>query len=79
MAKKNGRIAEGALANTKPISGPQIRKIRLRAKLSQAVFAGYFNRAPSYISQLERGTRQPGGSALVLLNLIKRKGFEAIL
>jgi len=28
---------------------------------------------------LERGTRRPKGSALVLLNVIKRKGFEAIL
>ncbi len=79
MPKKNNRIADAALANTKPISGPEIRKIRARTKLSQAAFACYFNRTASYISRLERETSQPKGSALVLLNVIKRKGFEAVL
>jgi putative transcriptional regulator len=32
-----------------------------------------------YISQLERGIKQPKGPALALLNVIKRKGFETIL
>jgi putative transcriptional regulator len=79
MSQKTGRIVEAALENVKPISGSEIRKIRSRVKLSQAAFAGHFNRSRSYISQLERGTRQPRGSALVLLNLIRRKGLEAIL
>jgi putative transcriptional regulator len=79
MPKKNSRIAEAALENIKPIKGPEIRKIRLRAKLSQAAFAGHFNRKRGFISELERGIRQPKGSALVLLNLIKRKELEAIL
>ncbi len=79
MAKNNNRIAEAALENLKPIKGSEIRKIRLRAKLNQAAFAGHFNRKRGFISQLERGVRQPRGSALVLLNVIKRKGLEAIL
>jgi len=33
--------------------------------------------APGYASQLERGTKQPKSPALALLNVIKRKGFEA--
>jgi len=32
-----------------------------------------------YVSQLERGTKQPKGSALALLNVIRRKGVEVIL
>jgi putative transcriptional regulator len=79
MAKKNNLIAEAALENIKPINGSEIRKVRARAKLSQVAFAAHFNRSGSYISQLERGTRQPRGSALVLFNVIRRKGFEAIL
>jgi putative transcriptional regulator len=71
-----GRVA---LANTKPISGSEILKMRLRAKVSHASFARCFNRTCSYISRLERGTSQPKGAALVLLNVIRRKGFEAIL
>jgi putative transcriptional regulator len=63
----------------KPISSKEIRKIREKANLSQAAFARYLNLTTGYISQLERGTKQPKGPALALLNVIKRKGFEAIL
>lgn len=63
----------------KPISSNQIRKMREKANLSQAAFARYLNLTTGYISQLERGVKQPKGPALALLNVIKRKGFEAIL
>jgi putative transcriptional regulator len=62
-----------------PITGEQIRAMRARAKLSQAVFAHYLNLTVGYVSQLERGAKQPTGAALALLNVIKRKGIEAIL
>lgn len=61
------------------ISGPEIRAIREEAKLSQAVFARYLNVTTGYVSQLERGDKTPTGPALVLLNVIRRKGIEAIL
>jgi putative transcriptional regulator len=62
-----------------PITGPQIRAMRERAKLSQAVFARYLNLTVRYVSQLERGAKQPTGAALALLNVIKRRGIEVIL
>jgi putative transcriptional regulator len=62
-----------------PITGPQIRAMRERAKLSQAVFARYLNPTVGYVSQLERGAKQPTGAALALLNVIKRRGIEVIL
>jgi len=62
-----------------PISAGQIRTIRRRANLSQAAFARYLNLTSGYVSQLERGTKQPKGPALALLNVIRRKGFEAIM
>ncbi len=62
-----------------PISAMQIRAMRERAKLSQAVFAHYLNLTADYVSKLERGTKRPTGAALALLNVIKRKGIEAIL
>lgn len=62
-----------------PMTGAQIRKLRARAKMSQAVFARYLNLTVGYVSQLERGTKQPTGAALALLNVIERKGIEAIL
>ncbi|MGA3136999.1 MAG: helix-turn-helix domain-containing protein [Terracidiphilus sp.] len=71
----------GAKAPTtaKPISGEEIRTLRERAHLSQAAFARYLNLTPGYISQLERGAKQPKGPALALLNVVRRKGLEAIL
>jgi putative transcriptional regulator len=62
-----------------PITAEQIRAMRERAKMSQAVFARYLNLTGGYVSQLERGAKQPTGAALALLNVIKRKGIEAIL
>jgi len=66
-------------AVTAAISGADIRAIRERAKLSQAVFARVLNVTPGYVSQLERGDKTPTGPALVLLNVIRRKGIDAIL
>lgn len=62
-----------------PILPEQIRTMRTRAKVSQAVFARYLNLTVGYVSQLERGTKRPTGAALALLNVIKRKGIDAIL
>jgi len=66
------------LATAEPISGEEIRTLREKANLSQAVFARYLNLTVGYVSQLERGTKQPKGPALTLLNVIRQKGFEAI-
>jgi putative transcriptional regulator len=61
------------------LSGKEIRALREKANLSQAVFARYLKLTVGYVSQLERGAKRPTGPALVLLDVIKRKGIEAIL
>ena len=61
------------------VSAEEIRSLRQGAKMSQAAFARSLNLSVGYISQLERGTKQPQGPALALLNVIRRKGFVAIL
>ena len=61
-----------------PITGDEIRTLREGAHLSQAVFARYLNLTAGYVSQLERGAKRPTGPALVLLNVIRRKGIEVI-
>ena len=68
-----------ALGTAEPISGEEIRTLREQAHLSQAAFARYLNLTTGYVSQLERGTKQPKGPALALLNAIRREGLEAIL
>lgn len=67
------------LPTAKPIKGEEIRRLREHARMSQAAFARTLNLSVGYISQLERGTKQPKGPALALLNVIRRKGLEAIL
>lgn len=62
-----------------PISGAEIRRLRERSHMSQAVFARCLKLTVGYVSQLERGTKHPTGPALVLLNVIRRKGIEGIL
>jgi putative transcriptional regulator len=69
----------GETAIAKPISGQEIKTLRRRSKMSQAVFAQVLNLTTGYVSQLERGAKRPTGAALVLLNVIRRKGIEAIL
>lgn len=67
------------LPTAQPISGAQIRRMRDKAQLSQAALARHLNVTVGYVSQLERGTKQPKGPALALLNVIRRKGLEGIL
>jgi putative transcriptional regulator len=72
-------LGQKALPVAAPVSPEQIRTMRERAKMSQAVFARCLNVTVGYVSQLERGAKQPTGAALALLNVIRRKGIEAVL
>ena len=66
-------------AVTVKLTGKDIKALREKANLSQAVLATYLNVTAGYISQLEREAARPKGAALVLLDVIRRKGIEAIL
>ncbi|PCI36307.1 MAG: transcriptional regulator [Thiotrichales bacterium] len=62
----------------KELSAIQIKQLRLREKVSQAVFAIYINVSKSTIRQWEQGERHPTGSSLKLLNLIYSNGLVAL-
>lgn len=62
-----------------PLTGKDIRTMREQAHMSQAVFAHYLNLTAGYVSQLERGAKRATGAVLALLNLVRRKGIDAIL
>jgi putative transcriptional regulator len=66
-------------AKVAPVTASEIRAMRERARMSQAVFAHYLNVTVGYVSQLELGAKRPTGPALALLDVIRRKGVEAIL
>jgi putative transcriptional regulator len=72
-----------ALASTPPIySAERVAAIRIKkAKMSQAVFAGFLNVRPSTVQKWESPAsgKHPGGAAAKLLQIIEKKGIEAVL
>jgi len=72
-------LGPDVLPTAAPISGEEIRTVREEAHLSQAALARYLNLTVGYVSQLERGTKEAKGPVLALLNVIRRKGIEALL
>lgn len=60
------------------LSPVMIRRIRMRAAVSQAVFAAHLNVTTGVVSKWERGEKQPRGPAAKLLTLAARHGLQAI-
>jgi putative transcriptional regulator len=60
-------------------SPEQIRTLRDRYRISQAVMASIFNTSLSTIQKWEIGEKHPGGPSLKLLNILDRKGIEALI
>lgn len=57
----------------------KIRALRDRFKLSQAVLASILNTSLSTVRQWEIGDKHPSGPSQKLLNLLERKGLEALI
>ena len=56
----------------------EIRQIRLRYRVSQAVFAAYLNVSKTAVASWESGGKKPGPTAVKLLNLVDRKGIAVV-
>ena len=71
-----------ALGTTPPAyTAEQVAAIRKKkAKMSQAVFAGFLNVRPSTIQKWESPAsgRHPVGAAAKLLQIIEKKGIDAV-
>ncbi|MEW5837322.1 MAG: DNA-binding transcriptional regulator [Pseudomonadota bacterium] len=57
----------------------KIKSLREHAHVSQAVFAAVLNTSVSTVQKWEVGDKKPSGPSLKLLNLIERKGLEALI
>ena len=66
------------LPPVKPLTATQIRRLRIRNKASQAVFAAYLNTSASTVQKWEQGQKKPNGPSLKLLNLVREKGLEVL-
>ncbi|MDO8312698.1 MAG: DNA-binding transcriptional regulator [Sideroxyarcus sp.] len=56
----------------------QIKKIREKSRVSQAVFAALLNTSVSTVQKWEIGQKRPTGTALKLLHLVQKRGLEIV-
>ena len=68
-----------ALPQVRELSPKQIRTLRARARMSQAVFAAFLNTSVSTVQKWEIGEKRPSGPSLKLLNIIDHKGVDALV
>ena len=59
-------------ASPRPMTAPDVRRLRKRLRASQAVFAHYLNVSPKLVQAWEADRRRPDGPALLLLRLAER-------
>ena len=67
------------LAPVPDYSSEKIRALRDQLKLSQAVPAAVLNTSLSTVRKWEGGEKHPSGPSSKLLDLLERKGLEAVL
>ena len=60
-------------------SPDQIKSLRERYRISQAVLASILNTSLSTVQKWEIGEKHPGGPSLKLLNILDRKGLKAMV
>ncbi len=57
----------------------KIKALRERLQVSQAVLASVLNTSASTVRKWEVGDKRPSGPSQKLLDIIERKGLEAVL
>jgi putative transcriptional regulator len=68
-----------ALPQVRDLSAKQIRALRVRTGMSQAVFAAFLNTSVSTVQKWEIGQKKPSGPSLKLLNVIDQKGVDVLV
>ncbi len=56
-----------------------VKDLRHRLNISQSVLAAIINTSAATVRAWEAGSKQPGGPSCKLLDLLDRKGVEALL
>lgn len=67
------------LPPVKDLSASEIKKIRIREKVSQTVFAMCLNTSTSTVKQWEQGEKHPRGTSLKLLNIVAKNGLKVLM
>jgi putative transcriptional regulator len=56
-----------------------IKRIRSQTRMSQAVFAAVLNTSTITVQKWEQGAKSPNGAASRLLEIVDKKGVEAVI
>lgn len=72
------KFDDSCLVPVEELPPEEIRQIRESQHMSQPVFARHLNVSKNMVSDWERGVKKPGGPALLLLSLVKRKGVRVL-
>ncbi len=72
------KFDDASLTPVRPLTPDEIRALREREGVSQAVFARYLNVTTGLISQWERGEKHPQGASLKLLTLVAKHGLGMV-
>ncbi|PIE58093.1 MAG: transcriptional regulator [Desulfobulbus propionicus] len=84
---KSGIVDDITLKNIEKLCLPQVKdyspkniiSLRKKFNLSQAALASVFNISTSTVQKWEQGVKKPAGSSKKLLDIMERKGIEALL
>ena len=80
VSKKNMRqFKEFSNLNVTCMTPAQIKALREKSSISQAVLAAVLNTSLSTVQKWEIGDKQPSGPSLKLLFLIERKGLQTVI
>lgn len=72
------RFDDDCLTPIRPLTPENIKAIRDKEHVSQAVFANYLNVTSSLVSKWERGEKRPSGASLKLLSLVEKNGLATV-
>ena len=83
----SGVIDEITMKNIQSLCLPEVKEytpqkivsIRKKLKLSQAALASIFNISTSTVQKWEQGNKRPTGASKKLLDIVERKGLEALI
>lgn len=67
-----------SLVGPAPMPPAKIKRLRLRNKVSQPIFARYLNTSESTVEKWETGAKKPSGAALKLLSVVEKHGLKVL-
>lgn len=77
--RKMGKYDALYLEPVRAYDAAKVKALRERLQLSQTVLASVLNTSPSTVRKWEVGDKRPSGPSQKLLDIIDRKGLEAVL